>query len=112
MAEHVTSVRTYVVIYVILMALLGLTVGLAYADLGKLEALPGYLIAAIKAVLVILFFMEVRVQNRAIALVACVGFVWLAVLIIFSVSDYATRGWSPQDEVLRTQPQALVSPHR
>jgi cytochrome c oxidase subunit 4 len=110
MAEHVTSVRTYVTIYLILMALLVLTVGLAFAPLGGFEAVPAYLIAAAKAILVVLFFMEVRVQSRLTWLIACIGFVWLGVMIVLSMNDYVTRGWSPSDEQIRPEPHAIIRP--
>jgi len=102
MAEHITSIKTYVLVYIALMALLVLTVWLAFLPLGKFEALPAYLIGALKAILVITFFMEVRVQPKIVRLLACIGFVWLGVMIILSMNDYMARGSSANDEVLRT----------
>src|SRR5258708_3705315 len=112
MPQHVTSVRTYIVIYAILMLLLALTIRLAFADLGRLEALPAYLIAALKGILVMIFFMELRVQSRVTWLLAGVGFVWLGVLMVLSMADYTTRGWSPSDEMLRTPPRVIIPPRR
>jgi len=109
MPEHVTSIRTYVAIYIMLMVLLALTVGLAFASLGGFEALVAYSIAVLKAVLVILFFMEVRVQGTMTKLLVTVGFIWLAVLLVLSTSDYVTRGWGVGDEQIRPDNHPVIA---
>jgi cytochrome c oxidase subunit IV len=91
MAEHVTSVKTYVLIFVALMVLTALTVMAANFDLGWANNVVALTIAVTKAVLVVLFFMHVRYSTRLTALTALAGVFWLAILIGITLSDYLTR---------------------
>ena len=47
-----------------------------------------------KAVLVVLYFMHVRYSSRLTGVVVVSGFLWLAMMILLTLSDYLTRGWS------------------
>jgi cytochrome c oxidase subunit 4 len=85
------SPTTYVAVYIGLMALLGLTVLVAAVDLGTLNLVIALLIAAAKAVLIVLFFMHVRHANTIVRLFAGVGFVWLLILLLLTLGDYANR---------------------
>jgi cytochrome c oxidase subunit 4 len=93
MAEHVVSRKTYIVVWVALMALMILTAGLSRIDLGEWSTLVALAIAAIKALLVILFFMHVRYESQKMAWVFVVaGFFWLGILLALTMTDYLTRG--------------------
>jgi cytochrome c oxidase subunit 4 len=98
MSEHVIGIRTYVTIYVILLVLTAITVGAAFTDLGRINVVLMLLIAAVKATLVILWFMHVRFEGRLVHVAAAAGFAWLGIMIAFTMSDYLTRevvtGWS------------------
>ena len=52
-------------------------------------------IAVIKATLVILYFMHVRYSDRLTWVVVGGGFLWLAVLLVLTLSDYFARSWLP-----------------
>jgi len=73
--------------------LTAVTVGVARMDLGALNTIVALGIAVTKAALVILFFMHVRWQSRLIWLVVAAGVFWLAILIVLTMADVATRGW-------------------
>jgi cytochrome c oxidase subunit 4 len=93
MAEHVVSRKTYIVVWGALMALMILTAGLSRIDLGEWSTLVALAIAAIKALLVILFFMHVRYESQKMAWVFVVaGFFWLGILLALTMTDYLTRG--------------------
>jgi cytochrome c oxidase subunit IV len=49
-------------------------------------------IALIKAALIVLFFMHVRYASPLVKLFAAGGFLWLAILLTFTMADYLTRG--------------------
>ena len=51
------------------------------------------IIATIKAVLVILFFMHVIHSTRLTWVVVIASFLWLAVLFVLTFADYLTRSW-------------------
>jgi cytochrome c oxidase subunit 4 len=48
-------------------------------------------IACTKAALVILFFMHVKYENKLVGLAVVASVVWLAFLILITISDYLTR---------------------
>lgn len=93
MADRETSVRAYLAVYVALMVLMGLTTGLAFVDLRGLSAPVALVIAATKALLVILFFMHVRTTSRMTQVFVVAGFYWLALLFGGTLGDVLTRPW-------------------
>jgi len=92
MSEHITPVRTYVIIFLALMVLTAVTVAVAFLQLGPLNDIAAMGIAITKACLVILYFMHVRQSSRLTKVVVVAGFLWLLLLIGFTMSDYLTRG--------------------
>ncbi len=89
------TIRTFVIVFVTLLLLLAVTVEAARHDLGSWNFAVATLIAAAKALLIILFFMHVRHSAPLTRLVVSAGFVWLAIMFALSFADYATRGWLP-----------------
>lgn len=83
--------RRNLAIWATLLALLALTLGLAYAPLGWLNVVTALGIAAVKASLVLLLFMELRTSNNLARLAAAAGLIWLVILFMLTVSDYFTR---------------------
>ena len=93
MAEHIVARKTYIVVWGALMALMILTAGLSRINLGEWSTVVALAIAAIKALLVVLFFMHVRYESQKMAWVFVVaGFFWLAILLTLTMTDYASRG--------------------
>jgi cytochrome c oxidase subunit IV len=94
MSEHIVSVRTYFVVFGILMAGTVLTVFAAKLDFpGPLNAVVALTIAVIKATFVVLFFMHMRYSRRLVWLVFASALFWLAILFALTFSDYSSRGW-------------------
>ena len=92
MQQHIIPVKVYVRVYIILLALLAVTWGVAQVHLGPYNNLAAMTVAVIKAVLVILFFMGVKYSSKLIWVWAGAGFLWL--IILFGIfSDYLTRSW-------------------
>jgi cytochrome c oxidase subunit 4 len=82
--------------YLVFLALLvgtGLTVAVAFVDLGAMNNVLMLGIAMTKALLVVLFFMHVRWSTRLTWVVAASGFFWLLILFGLTMQDYLTRGW-------------------
>jgi len=90
---HVTPIRTYVLIFATLLSLTGLTIWVAFQDLGRGNDFVALGIAVIKMTLVILWFMHVKHSSRLTKIVVVSGFFWLIILFSFTLSDYLTRGW-------------------
>ena len=91
--EKITSPGTFVAVFVALLILTGVTTGVAYIDLGIFNPVVALAIACTKAVLVVLFFMELRHSSRITKITVGAGLFWFAILITLTLSDYLTRWW-------------------
>lgn len=74
-----------------LLALLALTVTLAYAPLGAANAVVALGIGTIKAVLVAAIFMELRHRSGLTLTFAGAGLFWLGILLWLGSMDFLTR---------------------
>ena len=91
---HVTPLWIYILVFLALAAGTILTVAASRFDLGMWNTPIALIIATIKAVLVILFFMHVIHSTRLTWVVIIAAFLWLGVLFVLTFADYLTRGWS------------------
>jgi cytochrome c oxidase subunit 4 len=93
-SEPVVSLRTYVLVWAGLLILTVTTTGIAFIDLGgQWNTLTAVVIAVVKTVLVVLYFMHLRYSSRLIWVFAGAGFFWLAILVTLTMSDVLTRSW-------------------
>jgi len=79
--------KNYKFIFGILLVLTVITVKVAYHDYGTLNILVAMGIATIKAVLVCLFFMHLKYDNKVNQVVFASGFVFLAIFVGLTASD-------------------------
>lgn len=94
MSVHVSPIRTYILIFLALMAGTALTVLAAQVHVPEpFDDIVAMTIAVIKATLVVLFFMHVKYSTRLTKLVVVAGFFWLFLMFLFTFSDYLSRGW-------------------
>ena len=95
MTEHAhPTVKTFVTVWAVLLVLTGLTVFAATLELGPFNAIVALSIATVKALLVLLFFMELRYSTALTKVAVASAVFFLMLLIGLSLSDYMTRGWS------------------
>jgi len=95
-AKHkIEGVGTYLLIYVLLLALLIATVSAAGVNMGPWNIVTALLIAVVKALLVILFFMHVRHSSRLTWIFAGAAFLWLTLLLGLTLSEYWFRPAPP-----------------
>ncbi|MFY9723846.1 MAG: cytochrome C oxidase subunit IV family protein [Bryobacteraceae bacterium] len=92
MTEHVDSVKTYTVVWLTLLALTAITTAVAYVDLGAFSVVVALVIAAVKMLLVALFFMHMRHSPKLTQLAAAAAFLWLFIMMVFTFADVWTRG--------------------
>lgn len=90
---HITPTATYLKVAGALFALTFLTVIAHHFNeqLGMFAAPVAFLIAAIKATFVLLYFMHLKEDNNMNRMIFASGFFFLLVLIFFSVIDIVTR---------------------
>ena len=93
MSAHVDSVKTYVLVFLALIALTVATTAVAFVDLGAFSVVAALGIATCKMLLVALFFMHVRHSTRLTRLVLVGGLLWLGILLLLTLGDGMSRGW-------------------
>jgi cytochrome c oxidase subunit 4 len=74
-----------------LMALLAATTALAFAPLGNATLFVSLTIAIAKALLVLIFFMELKRSRGLVRAFAVAGFFWLGILFTLTMADYVHR---------------------
>ena len=92
-AHHVMPIRLYVTIWLALLLGTAITVFVAYQNLGPLNNIAAMGIAATKATLVILYFMHAKYSTKLTKTVIVCAFIWLVILIAFTLMDFDSRGW-------------------
>ncbi|HXI43618.1 MAG TPA: cytochrome C oxidase subunit IV family protein, partial [Bryobacteraceae bacterium] len=93
MTEHIVTKKQYALIFAILMLLTFATTVIGMIDLGRLNVVVALVIATIKALLVVLFFMHIYWSSKLNKLVVVSGVVWLALLLWLTLTDIFSRGW-------------------
>jgi len=95
MSEHIMSSKFYYTIWIALLCLTGITVAASFIDLGPFNAVVALVIATVKALLVVLFFMHVKYTSEQLTKIVIVSAIfWLFLLLALSMADYATRLWT------------------
>jgi cytochrome c oxidase subunit 4 len=89
--HHGPTLGVYFAVFATLFVLTGVTVAVAFVDLGALSNVVMLGIAVTKATLVVLFFMHVFYGPRLVWALAAGGCAWLVILIGFTLSDFLTR---------------------
>ena len=89
---HIDSVGTYVKILLALLVATAVTTAVARVDLGGFSVVVALGIASMKMVLVALFFMHIRHSTKLTRLVVLGGLLWLGILLLLTMTDFATRG--------------------
>ncbi|XYH98254.1 cytochrome C oxidase subunit IV family protein [Sorangium sp. So ce1128] len=96
--KHITS-RTYVIVWLVLMALTLVSYLASLAHLGGADIVVALLIAAVKTVLVLLFFMHLIEQRFANGLGMLIAMLFIVLLISLMVGDVMTRHTFPRAPV-------------
>jgi cytochrome c oxidase subunit 4 len=94
MSEHIVPVKTYVLVFLALLAGTALTAAIAFVDLGPFNGIVALTIAMIKAVLVLLFFMHVKYSSKMTKVTIVSAAFFLMILLALSMTDYISRPWS------------------
>lgn len=105
---HHPPISLYYKIFGALMILTVITVAVAFQDLGPLNNIVALGIAGIKTTLVVLFFMHVKYESKLTKLFAAAGFIWLAILLAFTLQDTETRRHDPGPKGWATLPKDIV----
>jgi cytochrome c oxidase subunit 4 len=92
MSVHIMSTKFYYTIWIALLCLTVVTAAVSFVDLGPFNTIVALVIATIKALLVVLFFMHVKYTSEKLTKIVIVSAIfWLFLLLALSMADYATR---------------------
>jgi cytochrome c oxidase subunit IV len=93
MSAHIGSLKVYFGVFMVLMVGTAITIYAAFLDLGMFNAPVALVIATIKAIFVVLFFMHVKDSDRLTKIAVSAGVFWLAVLLLLTMTDFLSRTW-------------------
>jgi cytochrome c oxidase subunit 4 len=84
--------RIYYTIWIALLCLTVITAAVSFVDLGRFNTVIALVIATVKALLVVLFFMHVKYTSERLTKIVIVSAIfWLFLLLALSMADYGTR---------------------
>ena len=83
--------KLHAAVFGALLLLTGITVAVAGIDLGPWNTVVALAIAALKASLVLLYFMHLRWSHRLTWVFAATSLFFLVILITLTLSDFLTR---------------------
>jgi cytochrome c oxidase subunit 4 len=89
------STRTYIVTYVVLLALLATNIGIGFLNLGWVNMFIAVTIAAIEAGVIALVLMHGLFEKVLVRLVIGGAVLWFMLLVTLTMTDYITRNWVP-----------------
>lgn len=95
MSEHIVTKKQYGFVFGALMLLTLATTWIGMLNLGRLNVVVALVIAVIKAMLVVLFFMHVYWTTKLNKLAIAAGAAWLLLLLWLTLTDMFSRGWLP-----------------
>jgi cytochrome c oxidase subunit 4 len=98
MSHHTIPSRVYYLIFATLLLLTLITVEVAFYNLQILSFPVALAIACTKATLVVLYFMHVRYSSGLTGLFVSAGFIFLAIMLVFTLADLLTRDWQYQHD--------------
>lgn len=89
--QHLMSYSKLFVVLAALILLTGVTIGVSYIDMGFLNVPIALSIACLKVSLVLLFFMHLKYEGKAIVISFLSTICFLAIMIGFTFWDVAFR---------------------
>jgi len=89
--DHIFAYKTLVYVLLALLVLTGVTVGASFINMGKLNVWVALGIASMKASLVLVIFMHLRFEGRALILSFLSTVFFLAIMIGFTFWDVGFR---------------------
>jgi len=88
---HEVSYGTYIMVWLGLVALTAITVTIAGIHLGSVTLIAALMIASIKTILVVSYFMHVRFDNMTIKVFIYVCLVIFIIIMLLTFSDLSFR---------------------
>jgi cytochrome c oxidase subunit 4 len=95
MKEPNVSIKSYVLAYLALIALMLVNIGIAFLNLGWANMFISITIAVIQVAVLALVLMQAYFEKPVIHVVMGGAILWFMILITLTFADYITRNWLP-----------------
>ncbi|MCT4590332.1 MAG: cytochrome C oxidase subunit IV family protein [Carboxylicivirga sp.] len=89
--NHIVPYKLYLYILAGLIALTLISVGITYIELARLTVFTALLLASVKSILVLVFFMHLKFDNKLIQILVTAVFVLIALVLFVTFLDYNYR---------------------
>lgn len=109
MTRGAGEIKAYLGAYLALMVLLLATIVIAQINIGLLQLPAALAIAALKALLILLFFMELRYAAAPIKISVIAVTIWTLIFALLSFADYVTRPWPLNPTIETSVPRNLIT---
>jgi cytochrome c oxidase subunit 4 len=93
MSQPAIRPKTYLFVFVALLAIVLATTLVGMLDLGSFNMPLALLFATAKAALIVAFFMQAKFEPAVIRVIIAGGVIWVLIFLSNTVGDYMTRGW-------------------
>jgi len=90
-SSHIISYNFLILVLAALLALTGVTIGVSFINMGRLNVWIALLIASTKGSLVLLYFMHLKYESRVMFLSFLGTVFFLSIMISFTFWDVAFR---------------------
>ena len=93
MSHTVVPRKLYCLVFAALLVLTAVTVAAALLDLGPFNLVVAMVIAGVKMMLVVVYFMHLRWSENLTRFAAVAGLLWLVIFMVLTISDFISRDW-------------------
>jgi cytochrome c oxidase subunit 4 len=95
---HITPIKTYITIAILLLILTVITVTVSFIDLGAFNITIALAIASVKALLVAFFFMHLFYDSKLYLIIFAMALIFLTIFLTLTMFDTSTRGAIDKDK--------------
>ena len=88
---HIVPYKTYLYILAGLIALTLISVGVTHVEVGELSIITALVLASIKSVLVIVYFMHLKFDNKILQILVPGIFILVTLVLVIVFLDYNFR---------------------
>ncbi len=89
--HHIMPIKTYILVWVALLFLTGITIGASYVNMYKFTVFTAFFIATIKVTLVLLYFMHIRYEKPLYTWMIVAVLITYGIFIGLTYADYQFR---------------------
>ncbi len=89
--EHIVSYKLYLLVLAGLITLTLMSVGATHIQLTNLSVFTAILLASVKSVLVLVFFMHLKFDNKLLQILVTAVFTLIALVLFITFLDYNVR---------------------